>query len=382
MSSCTRKTLRLCSEALSGGAAPQTPRPGNKSPGAPLDRSRGGALPPRGNGMKGSQGACSLGGVQGRGPWQGSGRSPEVLSGLVGPRRRGFVLISVLMLGVLLISCASAFAWFVRLQVRSALRERVALTNRSMAQVLTASVIGAVSKLSKETDADSPLQEWYKPFLLPADNMGLWAVRVLPLDDKIPVRSLFLPDKNTVRGEMKRPWEDLWQRMGRRELAVLTLDFMDANDKARVGGAERGSFINRPPLDISEFLLLEEVTPELLDGVPGRPGLADFCTVWSGGKVNLNVAPQRVLELLPGLDASLADRVTEYRRRNIIRSLNDLQKIPGLSPKVSTMLTNVAGCKSRYFSLHIEFLEESAGGTAFDIVFDRSDERIVRWEEL
>ena len=110
---------------------------------------------------------------------------------------------------------------------------------------------------------------------------------------------------------MKRPWEDLWQRMGRRELAVLTLDFIDANNKARVGGAERGSFINRPPLDISEFLLLEEVTPELLDGVPGRPGLADFCTVWSGGKVNLNVAPQRVLELLPGLDASLADRVTE-----------------------------------------------------------------------
>ena len=119
------------------------------------------------------------------------------------------------------------FRSFVRLQVRSALRERVALTNRSMAQVLTASVIGAVSKLSGETDADSPLQEWYKPFILPADDMGLWAVRVLPLDDKIPVRSLFLPDKNTVRGEMKRPWEDLWQRMGRRELAVVALDFMD-----------------------------------------------------------------------------------------------------------------------------------------------------------
>ena len=358
MSSCTRNASRLCPGAPSGGAAPQTPWPGNKSPGAPLDRSRGGATPPHGNGIKGPQGARSLGGVQGRSPWQGSG--------LLGPRRRGFVLISVLMLGGLLISCASAFAWFVRLQVHSALRERVALTNRSMAQVLTTSVIGAVSKLSKETNADSPLQEWYKPFLLPADNMGLWAVRVLPLDDKIPVRSLFLPDRNTVRGGMKRPWED----------------FMDANDKARVGGAERRSFINRPPLDISEFLLLEEVTPELLGGVPGHPGLADFCTVWSGGKVNLNVAPQRVLELLPGLDGGLAGRVVEYRRRNVIRSLNDLQKLPGLSPKVSTMLTNVAGCKSRYFSLHIEFLEESAGGTAFDIVFDRSDEKIVRWEEL
>ena len=180
-----------------------------------------------------------------------------------------------------------------------------------MAQVLTESVIRAVSELSGKSDADSPLQEWYKPFLLPADNMGLWAVRVMPLDDKLPLRGLFLPDKITVRGEMKRPWEDLWQRMGRRELAVLTLDFMDGNDRPRVGGAERKDFINRPPLDISEFLLLEEVTPELLNGVPGRPGLADFCTVWSGGKVNLNVAPPHVLELLPGLDASLAGRVAE-----------------------------------------------------------------------
>ena len=324
--------------------------------------------------MKGSQGARSLGGVQGRSPWQGSG--------LAGPRRRGFVLISVLMLGVLLISCATAFTWFVRLQVRSALRERVALTNRSMAQVLAVSVIGALSKLSKETDADSPIQEWYKPFLFPADNMGLWAVRVMPLDDKLPLRGLFLPDKNTIRNEMKRPWEDLWQRMGRRELATPALDFMDANDKARVGGVEREGFINRPPFDVSEFLLMAEMTPELLNGAPGRLGLADFCTVWSGGKVNLNVAPPHVLELLPGLDASLAARVTEYRRKQVVRSLSDLQKIPGVSPKVSTMLTNIAGCKSRYFSIRIEFLEESAGGTAFDIVFDRSSEKIVRWEEL
>ena len=319
----------------------------------------------------------SLGGVRGRSPWR-FGSSPALRR----TRRRGFVLISVLMMGVLLISCATAFAWFVRLQVRGVLRERVALTNRSMAQVLATSVTRAISELSGKADADSPLQEWFKPFLLPADDLGLWAVRVAPLDDRLPLRGLFLPDKNTVRGEMKRPWEDLWQRLGRRELAVVALDFMDGNDRPRVGGKERKGFINRPPLDVSEFLLLEEVSPELLYGVPGRPGLADFCTVWSGGRVNLNVAPLHVLELLPGLDGGLAGRVVEYRRRNILRSLNDLQKIPGLSPKTSTMLTNVAGCKSRYFSVRIEFLEESAGGTAFDIVFDRSNEKIVRWEEL
>ena len=298
-----------------------------------------------------------------------------------GPRRRGFVLVSVLMLGTLLISCAAAFSWFVRLQVRSVLQERAALTNRSMAQVMSESIIGAVAQISEKTQADSLNQKWFKPFLIPADDTGLWAVQVMPLDDRLPIRSLFLPDGNTLRGEIRRPWEEMWDRLKHRELSVLTLDFMDRNDKGRVGGAERETFLNRPPLDISEMLLLEEITPEMLKGEQGRPGLADYCTVWSDGKINLNVAPLHVLELLPGLDTGLAGRVVEHRTEKILRSMSDLQSIPGFSSRASRMLTNLAAFKSRYFSLRIEILDDSPGVTAFDLIFDRTTRQIVRWEE-
>lgn len=296
-------------------------------------------------------------------------------------RRGGFVLVSVLMLGVLLISCATAFTWFVRLQVRSVLRERVALTNRSMAQVLSRAVINAIAEVSGRTSADSPTQAWFKPLTFPTDDLGTWRVQVTPLDDRFPIRNLFLPDGNTLRMELRDLWEDLWEALGHRELAVPVLDFLDKNDTGRVGGVERESFINRAPLDMSEFLMMGEMTEGILYGEEGRPGLEDFCTIWSDGRINLNVAPVRVLELLPGLDRTRARQLAEYRRENALGSMADVQAMPGFSARTSMQLTNLAVFKSRYFALHIEFLDTSAGGTAFDIIFDRTARKVVRWEE-
>ncbi len=296
-------------------------------------------------------------------------------------RRSGLILVSVLMLGTLLISCATAFTWFVRLQVRSVLRERVALTNRSMAELLVNVTINVVAQYSSRTKADSPLQEIYKPFVFPADDLGLWAVMVAPLDDKLPIRNIFLPDGNTQRGELNKPWEDMWELLGHRELIIPLLDFMDKNTRARVGGVERENFLNRAPLDMSEFLLMPEVTPEVLYGYSGIRGLNDYCTIWSDGKVNLNVAPEHVLLLLPGLERMQVSQLVEYRKERILRDFEDIESIPGFTAKNTTQLTNIAGFKSRYFAIKIEFIDESAGGTSFNIIFDRSSKKIVRWEE-
>ncbi|NLL36343.1 MAG: general secretion pathway protein GspK [Fretibacterium sp.] len=297
-------------------------------------------------------------------------------------RREGFVLVSVLMLSVVFISCATAFTWFARLQARSALRERTALSNRSAAQVLSTGMMKLISAISEKSDADSPLQPWFQPFVLQLGPSGFWTVQARPLDDKIPVRGLFLPDRSTVRTELRRPWEDLWERLGQRELAALTLDFMDKDSRPRVGGAERDNFINRQPLDLSEFLLLPEVTPELLHSRQGRPGLADYCTLWSDGKLNLNVAPVEVLGLLPGMDRNQAERLVAFCRNGILKNMSDVRGIPGFSPKAATHMLNLAGFKSRYFALRIEFVDESGGGAVFNIVFDKQKACIVRWEEI
>ena len=72
--------------------------------------------------------------------------------------KRGFVLISVLMLGVLLISCATSFSWFVRMQVRGMRRETISLSKRTLASVLANSVMSLLSEASSHTNYDSPVQ--------------------------------------------------------------------------------------------------------------------------------------------------------------------------------------------------------------------------------
>ena len=295
------------------------------------------------------------------------------------------MLVSVLMLGTLLISCATVFTFFVRAQVRSVGKELELLANRSMAKVLADAAMSLSSELSSHFSYDSPTQRWYQPFMLSVPDMGIWAVRITPLDDKIPLRNIFLPDGNTMRREFTEVWRDMWDKLRHRELEQLVLDFMDRNNRPRVGSAERDNFINRSLYDISELLIMSrDITADILYGSEGNLGIADYCTVYSEGRINLNVAPVHVMELLPGLDVGgLAQSIAEYRTENAIESIRDIQKIPGASARTSTRLTNIAGFKSRYFSINLEHMNtESENMTSFTVIFDRTTKQIVRWEEI
>ena len=299
-------------------------------------------------------------------------------------KNRAFVLVSVLMLGVMLISCATAFAWFVRMQVRSVGRERENLTNRSMATVLTDTIMKLLADFSSNSNYDSPTQRWFQPFIIPFPDLGIWVLQVTPLDDKIPIRNLFLPDGNTLRHEFEEPFQNMLEKLGHRELEQLILDFLDRNNRPRVGGVERDNFINRGPYDISELLILSQDIPyNLVFGQGTELGIADYCTVYSEGKINLNVAPIHVMELLPGLDErGLAERIAQVRTEEPITGFQDVQSLPGASPRTATLLTNIADFKSRYFEIKIECLEnEGEGGTSFNIIFDKNTKQIVKWEE-
>ena len=300
-------------------------------------------------------------------------------------RRRGFVLISVLMLGVLLISCATSFSWFVRMQVRGMRRETLTLSKRTLAAVLTNSVMSLLSELSSHTNYDSPTQRWYKPFLFDVPDMGIWAVQITPLDDKIPLRNIFLPDGNTMRREFTEVWREMWNKLKHRELEQLTLDFIDKNNRLRVGSREEKYFINRAPYDISELLILSsDIDRSIVYGEDGNLGLSDYCTVYSDGKININVAPVHVMELLPGLDTGgLVQSIAEHRAENAIENFQDLQKIPGASARTSTQLTNIVSFKSRYFNIKLESMsDEDEETSSFTVIFDRTAKKIVKWEEI
>ena len=296
-------------------------------------------------------------------------------------RRRGFVLVAVLMLGALLLTCAASFAWFARMHVKSVNRERISLANRSMAKVLTRGIVNG-TKENTRIKYDSPLMDWYKPFFFTVEDLGTWVVQIVPLDDKFPLRHLFLPDGSTLRNELRNTWEDVWSKLGHRELNYVVLDFLDKDTRSRAGGAERETHINRALLDMSELLILEEMTPEILYGTPEKRGMADYCTLWSDGRINLNVAPAHVIEILPGMDRPLAEKIADYREIQALTGMDDLGRIPGFPPKSRAALMNVAEFGSRYFLIKIEMLEDSGGGTSFSVVFDKTSGTVVRWEEI
>lgn len=285
-----------------------------------------------------------------------------------------------MMLCLMLMACATSYAWFVRSQIRGAFNERIDLQMRSAAYMIAKE---ALRGLRRDTSGyDSLLEDWFKPMFVPVEGLGVANILFVPLDDKLPLQNLFLPDGVTLRNEMKKPWENLWKALGDRKPEEITLDFIDSDKKGRVGGGEKDNYANRKLVDISELLGLDEITPELLYGSGDRLGLSDYCTMWCSRKMNINVTSAAVLALIDGIDASLAKSIVEYRNKNELRKLDDLKEIPGFPEKAIPTLMNLVGFSSSYFNLKIELISNEGTTRHYDIVLQKSAGRVVRWEEM
>jgi general secretion pathway protein K len=124
------------------------------------------------------------------------------------------------------------------------------------------------------------------------------------------------------------------------------LDWMDADDLPRVAGAESDYYQglplpyyakNAPIDDLSELLLVKGVTPEMYWGsnatnhtpsvfqhklgfgtAPGQApdypfGLVNIFTPISSGQINVNTADATVLQMIPGVDQSMAESIIKLR---------------------------------------------------------------------
>jgi len=231
---------------------------------------------------------------------------------------------------------------------------------------------------------DSPLEEWFQPMFIPLNNYGFANVVLRPLDNKIPLQHLFLPDGNTLRNELKDVWERMWTELEERStLPAKVLDYLDKNTTPRLGGRDGPDNLNRNPFDISELLGMEEITPEILYGDGTRLGLADYCTMWSDAKININTAEPHTLAILNSLNKNLADEIVKFREEKAISSLNELRGIPSFPPRAIPTLMNLIGFTSSYYSLKIELINEELSSTRyFDIVLHKPTSSILRWEEM
>ncbi len=295
----------------------------------------------------------------------------------------GFILVSVMIASATLLTAATAFAWFARTEARAeAARERI-YRFRNAAQI----AVNIMSRRIAEdrNGYDGPTESLYDPYEHVKLEIGDYTaeVQVRPLNDKIPISGLLLPDGVTPRSEYETAWENVWEALELPRLAWEVVDFIDADTDQRLGGAERETNINRMISDLSELRAMPEITDGVLwgtDEIPG--GLARYVTVIGGEKINVNVAAPEVLAVLDdALTPSHARSIAAYRLVNPIKDMEGLRNVPGFPASLTTKLANIIGFESTHFLLSVKVSDGAGNVRNYRVVVERGGSGAYSWEE-
>lgn len=295
----------------------------------------------------------------------------------------GFILVSVMIASATLLTAATAFAWFARTEARAeAARERI-YRFRNAAQI----AVNIMSRRIAEdrNGYDGPTESLYDPYEHVKLEIGDYTaeVQVRPLNDKIPISGLLLPDGVTPRSEYETAWENVWEALELPRLAWEVVDFIDADTDQRLGGAERETNINRMISDLSELRAMPEITDGVLwgtDEIPG--GLARYVTVVGGEKINVNVAAPEVLAMLDdALTPSHARSIAAYRLVNPIKDMEGLRNVPGFPASLTTKLANIIGFESTHFLLSVKVSDGAGNVRNYRVVVERGGTGAYSWEE-
>ena len=295
----------------------------------------------------------------------------------------GFILVSVMIASATLLTAATAFAWFARTEARAeAARERI-YRFRNAAQI----AVNIMSRRIAEdrNGYDGPTESLYDPYEHIKLEIGDYTaeVQVRPLNDKIPISGLLLPDGVTPRSEYETAWENVWEALELPRLAWEVVDFIDADTDQRLGGAERDTNINRMISDLSELRAMPEITDGVLwgtDEIPG--GLARYVTVVGGEKINVNVAAPEVLAVLDdALTPSHARSIAAYRLVNPIKDMEGLRNVPGFPASLTTKLANIIGFESTHFLLSVKVSDGAGNVRNYRVVVERGGSGAYSWEE-
>lgn len=176
------------------------------------------------------------------------------------------------------------------------------------------------------------------------------------------------------------------------------LDWIDPDDRTHVQGAESNFYEgltppylakNGPVDDLSELLLIKGVTPEVYWGIASTnhplasfqakqnrvgfntganappaftAGLVDLFTPISSGRININTASAEVLQLVPGMNALVAEAIVSGRAgeddgtglTGPYRSVDQVRRVPEVSMEAARMLPMFCDVRSRTFQVTVE----------------------------
>ncbi|MEI7938902.1 MAG: general secretion pathway protein GspK [Verrucomicrobiota bacterium] len=200
------------------------------------------------------------------------------------------------------------------------------------------------------------------------------------------------------------------------------LDWIDPDDQTHVEGAETPYYEgltppyaskNGPIDDISELLLIKGVTPEIYYGgiatnvqpnyysqnrdqygrsVSAAPsvtaGLTNLFTPLSSGKININTASEEVLQLIPGVDAMMAEAIVGGRQGapdpmapgmlGPYRNVGDVVRMPNIPRMLVGQLSQFCDVRSKTFRVDITATLNSSYTRYFTAILGRNGPRDVQ----
>ena len=145
------------------------------------------------------------------------------------------------------------------------------------------------------------------------------------------------------------------------EIVDSIKDWIDGDEEVTGYGAESYYYASldppyeakNAPLDcIEELLMIKGITKEIFNGTKEKSALAGYVTADSDGLININTAPKMVLRALSdGINAELADKMDEYRRKegNDLSNPQWYKQVPGMADV--TIPPELITVKSNYFKI-------------------------------
>jgi general secretion pathway protein K len=268
---------------------------------------------------------------------------------------RGIALLITISVTTILVAAALEYNRRARFAVISTAAARDRLTLSYMASSGVQIAMALLAKDKSESNFDSLAEDWAVPEKIeellqeiPFDA-GKLSVAITDELSKIQVNALVqFPDSRQFNGSQVTLWDRFLRYIrGEEELddesdpvAIVNSvkDWLDSgDDDATTGlsGAESSYYEdldppytsrNGPIQDLNDLLMIKGITPQIYNGTPEAPGLANFMTVhgmtlgagtafnWPG-RININTADAPVLAALLGLEnQELAQAIVEYRQ--------------------------------------------------------------------
>jgi len=252
-----------------------------------------------------------------------------------------------------------------------ATRYMTALQNRESSYYLARSIyksslkVFQYSDMKKKDDCDSLQDIWAQDLPELEVDEGTIKLRIEDENRYFNLNSLFDSDTSVEEKHVKQFQRLLEQLEMNPNFANAVIDWMDKDQNSTTpGGSETLRESNLPCKDslmdsVDELFYINGFNDSWFHGEISKgsykPGLKDVLTVYSGDKINVNTAGQRVLESLdPSITQQVAQEIITRRADRPFAKMDDLSAVPGMNSDIVYRIKYLADVVSTHYRITVE----------------------------